>query len=151
MQTRALVEHQLSTTTFFKDVSTMLLFKCVSTTKLLKYVSTTKPSNFLIIFSQRFESWQDCTPQLFCGRIWTFVCFTNLKVDEGEWKWMKVDKMDENGWRWRKVLLNWDYGFLCFSSAVWLSIIICYESASLGSILFLWEEKSNRYKLFLHE
>ena len=76
---------------------------------------------------------------------------TILKVDEGEWKWMKVDKMDENGWRWRKVLLNWDYGFLCFSSAVWLSIIICYESASLGSILFLREEKSNRYKLFLHE
>ena len=38
--------------------------------------------------------------------------------------------------------INRDYGFLCFSSAGWLSIIICYESASLESILFLLDEKS---------
>ena len=38
--------------------------------------------------------------------------------------------------------INGDRGFLCFSSAGWLSIIICYESASLESILFLLDEKS---------
>ena len=29
---------------------------------------------------KRFQSWQDCVSQLFCGRIWTFVCFTYVDL-----------------------------------------------------------------------
>ena len=29
---------------------------------------------------KRFQSWQDCISQLFCGRIWTFVCFTYVDL-----------------------------------------------------------------------
>ena len=32
-----------------------------------------------------------------------------MKIDNGGWKWIKVDEMEEDGWKWIKVHENgWD-------------------------------------------